>query len=225
MTKQVKISEAVVRRLPVYLRYLNELSLSGVQTVSSQDLGEKLDLNPAQIRKDLAYFGDFGRKGVGYNVSYLIEKIRQILKLDRPLHVALVGTGNLGRALCNYNMYLKENMKIIAVFDADPSKVGTVINNLTVQPTEELGVTVAEKDISIGIITVPAAEAQNVADRFVAAGIRGILNFAPTVLKAPDGVRVHQTDFTADLLSLAYYMNNDNEDSTRGTVDDEPMAD
>lgn len=216
MTKQVKISEAVVRRLPVYLRFLNELSQSGIQTVSSQDLGEKLNLNPAQIRKDLAYFGDFGRKGVGYNVNYLIEKIRQILKLDRPLHVALVGTGNLGRALSNYNMYLKDNMKIIAIFDADPSKIGMVINNLTVQPMEELDETVAEKDITIGIITVPAAAAQNVADQFVKAGIRGILNFAPTVLKTPAGVRIHQTDFTADLLSLAYYMNFDQEDMDEG---------
>lgn len=225
MTKQDKISEAVVRRLPVYLRYLNELSASDIHTVSSQDLGDKLSLNPAQIRKDLAYFGDFGRKGVGYNVNYLIEKIRQILKLDRPLHVALVGTGNLGRALSNYNTYLKDNMKIIAVFDADPSKVGMVINNLTVQPMEELAATVRERDISVGIITVPAPAAQNVADLFVKAGIRGILNFAPIVLKAPADVRVHQTDFTADLLSLAYYLNGNEDDMGKGTVEDESMAD
>jgi redox-sensing transcriptional repressor len=207
--KQDKISEAVVRRLPIYLRYLNELSMSDVQTVSSQDLGDKLDLNPAQIRKDLAYFGEFGRKGVGYNVSYLIEKIRQILKLDRTIYVALVGTGNLGRALANYNTYLKENLKIVAAFDADPAKTGTVINNLTVQPMNELAATVKARNISIGIITVPAAEAQKVADQFVAAGIRGILNFAPTVLKTPHGVRTHHADFTAELLSLAYYMEQD----------------
>jgi redox-sensing transcriptional repressor len=207
--KQEKISEAVVRRLPVYLRYLNELSLSDVQTVSSQDLGEKLDLNPAQIRKDLAFFGEFGRKGVGYNVDYLIEKIRQILKLDQPMNVALVGTGNLGRALCNYNMYTKDNMKIVAVFDADKNKTGTQINHLTVQAMEELNETVARLGIAIGIITVPAGEAQNVADRFVAAGIKGILNFAPSVLKVPPGVRIHYADFTAELLSLAYYMDDD----------------
>lgn len=204
--KPNKISEAVVRRLPIYLRFLNELSLSNVHTVSSQDLGEKLDLNPAQIRKDLAYFGEFGRKGVGYNVDYLIEKIRQILKLDKTLNVALVGTGNLGRALCNYNMYVKDNMKIVAVFDADPSKSGTSINQLTVQPMAELADTVRELDISVGIITVPASEAQNVADQFIASGVQGILNFAPVVLKASPGVRIHHADFTADLLSLAYYM-------------------
>jgi len=207
--KQEKISEAVVRRLPVYLRFLNELNLSEVQTVSSQDLGEKLDLNPAQIRKDLAYFGEFGRKGVGYNVTYLIEKIRHILKLDKTLNVALVGTGNLGRALCNYNMYTKDNMKIVAVFDADPGKTGTQINQMTVQSMADLSETVKQKSIAIGIITVPAMEAQNVADRFVAAGIKGILNFAPAVLKAPQGVRIHYADFTAELLSLAYFMDSE----------------
>jgi len=214
--KPFKISEAVVRRLPIYLRFLNELSLSNIQTVSSQDLGEKLDLNPAQIRKDLAYFGEFGRKGVGYNVDYLIEKIRQILKLDKTMNVALVGTGNLGRALCNYNTYTKDNMKIVAVFDADESKKGLQINQLTIQPMKALTETVERLGITVGIITVPAAEAQNVADQFVAAGIRGILNFAPIVLKAPPGVRVHHADFTAELLSLAYYM-----DHIKGTEEED----
>ncbi|QTH44900.1 redox-sensing transcriptional repressor Rex [Cohnella sp. LGH] len=217
--KPIKISEAVVRRLPIYLRYLNELSLSNIQTVSSQDLGEKLDLNPAQIRKDLAYFGEFGRKGVGYNVDYLIEKIRQILKLDKTMNVALVGTGNLGRALCNYNMYIKDNMKIVAVFDADMSKAGTSINHLQVQPMQELAETVRKLDIAVGIITVPAGEAQNVADRFVSAGIRGLLNFAPVVLKAAPGVRIHNADFTAELLSLAYYMDDQNEEQEEGDAE------
>lgn len=212
--KSFKISEAVIKRLPIYLRFLNDLSHSGIQTVSSQDLGEKLDLNPAQIRKDLAYFGDFGRKGVGYNVDYLIEKIRHILKLDKPLSVALVGTGNLGRALCNYNMYLKDNMKIVAVFDADENKRGAKINHLTVQPMQELTDTVKALEISVGIITVPATEAQNVADRFGAAGVKGILNFAPIVLKARPGIRVHHVDFTAELLSLAYYMDDHNQEKS-----------
>jgi redox-sensing transcriptional repressor len=132
--KTPKISESVVRRLPIYLRYLNELSLKNVQTVSSQELGARLDLNPAQIRKDLAYFGEFGKKGIGYDVSYLIEKIRQILKIDQQINVALVGAGNLGRALCNYNMYQKDNMKIRAVFDNSPGKIGQAINHLTVEP-------------------------------------------------------------------------------------------
>lgn len=204
--KTIKISEAVVRRLPVYLRFLNELSKKGVHTVSSQDLGQKLDLNPAQIRKDLAYFGEFGKKGIGYDVDYLIEKIRQILKLDKVIPVALVGAGNLGRALCNYNAYLKDNMKIVAVFDAHASKVGESINNLHVKPMSELSETIKKLHVRIGIITVPAAEAQNVANQFVEAGIEAILNFAPIIIKVPNEIRVHHADFTTELQSLAYYL-------------------
>jgi redox-sensing transcriptional repressor len=204
--KQTKISEAVVRRLPVYLQVLNEMVNREIQTVSSQDLGTKLDLNPAQIRKDLAYFGEFGRKGVGYDVVYLIEKIRQILKVDQTIKVALVGAGNLGHALCNYNKYSKDNMQITAVFDVHPSKIGTSINNLTVLPMSELNATVAEQKIRIGIITVPAFEAQNVANQFVEAGVEGILNFAPAILRVPDEVRIQNADFTRELLSIAYYL-------------------
>ncbi|MGG3282378.1 redox-sensing transcriptional repressor Rex [Paenibacillus solani] len=211
--KSEKISEAVVRRLPVYLRYLNELQKREVSTVSSQELGQKLDLNPAQIRKDLAYFGDFGRKGIGYDVSYLIEKIRQILKLDQQINVALIGAGNLGHALSNYNAFLKDNMKIVAIFDSYSPKVGMNINNLVVQPMEELEKTVREHSIRIGIITVPDFEAQNVANQLIAAGIEAILNFAPTILKAPSHIRIHTADFTTDLQSLAYYLDNGKEDA------------
>ncbi|GIP32430.1 redox-sensing transcriptional repressor Rex [Paenibacillus sp. J2TS4] len=207
--KALKISEAVVRRLPIYLRFLNELSRMHVTTVSSQDLGNKLDLNPAQIRKDLAYFGEFGKKGIGYDVAYLIEKIRQILKLDQRIQVALVGAGNLGRALCNYNTYLHDNMKIVAVFDAIPDKVGQNMNNLTVLAMSELASTIRELQIRIGIITVPASEAQNVANQFVDAGVEAILNFAPVIIKVPPHIRVHHADFTTDLQSLAYYLNKD----------------
>ncbi|MFC3791072.1 redox-sensing transcriptional repressor Rex [Paenibacillus sp. GCM10012307] len=211
--KQMKISEAVVRRLPIYLQFLNELNKREVQTVSSQDLGQRLDLNPAQIRKDLAYFGEFGRKGIGYDVVYLIEKIRQILKLNQTLHVALVGAGNLGHALCNYNMYMNDNMKIMAVFDALPSKIGTHINSLTVRPMQDLKQLVDEHNIRIGIITVPAVEAQNVANQLVEAGVEGILNFAPVILKVPEEVRIHHADFTRELLSLAYYLDYEGEES------------
>jgi redox-sensing transcriptional repressor len=204
--KTQKISEAVVRRLPIYLRFLNELTMKNVSTVSSQDLGQKLDLNPAQIRKDLAYFGEFGKKGIGYDIAYLIEKIRQILKLDRHIQVALVGAGNLGRALCNYNTYLRNDMKIVAVFDAMPSKAGESINNLIVQPMNEMKNVLSELGVRIGIITVPANEAQNVANQFVDCGIEAILNFAPVIIKVPPEVRVHHADFTTELQSLAYYL-------------------
>ncbi|NMM54177.1 redox-sensing transcriptional repressor Rex [Paenibacillus aquistagni] len=204
--KTLKISEAVVRRLPIYLRHLMELKQREVLTVSSQDLGQKLDLNPAQIRKDLAYFGDFGRKGIGYDVSYLIEQIRHILKLDQEVHVGLVGAGKLGHALCNYSVYLNDNMKIVAVFDVMPNKVGSQINNLTVMAMDDLRDTVRRLNIRIGIITVPAPEAQHVADQFVEAGVEAILNFAPVILKVPSHIRVHAADFTTDLFSLAYYL-------------------
>jgi len=204
--KQLKISEAVVRRLPVYLQVLSELSVREVQTVSSQELGRKLDLNPAQIRKDLAYFGEFGRKGIGYDVNYLIEKIRQILNLDTTHYAVLIGAGNLGHALCNYNTYLRDNVQITAVFDASPAKIGTTINGLTVLPMSELRETIIGQRIRIGIITVPASEAQNVANELVSAGIDGILNFAPAILKVPDTVRIHHANFTTELLSLAYYI-------------------
>lgn len=204
--KNEKISEAVVRRLPIYLRFLTELEMKQVHTVSSQDLGHKLDMNPAQIRKDLAYFGEFGKKGIGYDVAYLIQEIRHILKLDQHIQVALVGAGNLGRALCNYNAYFQDNMKIVAVFDAVPEKVGTKINNLEVRPMEDLGSTIKALKIKIGIITVPAADAQNVADEFVKSGVEAILNFAPVIIRVPHRIRVHNADFTTDLQSLAYYL-------------------
>lgn len=204
--KTIKISEAVVRRLPIYLRYLNELALAEVQTVSSQELGEKLDLNPAQIRKDLAYFGDFGKKGIGYDVNYLIEQIRHILKLDTKINVALIGAGNLGHALSNYNMYHKDSMRIVAVFDQMPNKVGHKINNLEILPMDQLKQKVEELKVRVGIVTVPAVEAQNVANKLVEAGVEAILNFAPIIIRVPENVRVHHADFTTELHSLAYYL-------------------
>lgn len=209
--KQTQISEAVVRRLPIYLQVLNELKAREIQTVSSQELGNRLDYNPAQIRKDLAYFGEFGRKGIGYEVVYLIDKIKQILKIDQTINVALVGAGNLGHALCNYNKYSNDNMQIVAVFDIHESKIGTKINHLTVHPMHMLTEIIQQQNIRIGIITVPAGEAQNVANQFITAGIEGLLNFAPTVLRVPEEVRIQHTDFTKELLSIAYYLNNKEE--------------
>jgi len=207
VAKSGKISEAVVRRLPIYLRYLTQLQQLNITTVSSQQMGKTLDVNPAQIRKDLAAFGDFGKKGIGYDVNYLIEKIRQILKLDQVIHVALVGAGHLGHAISNYNAYLKDNMRIIAIFDADERKVGKTIAGLPIQPLRELKQTVAEKNIRLAIITVPAYAAQEVADLLVDAGIEGILNFAPVTLRAARDVRIDYADVTSSLQSLAYYLN------------------
>lgn len=207
MVKTAKISEAVVRRLPIYLRYLTHLQQVGIATVSSQQMGKTLDVNPAQIRKDLAAFGDFGKKGIGYDVHYLIEKIRQILKLDKEVHVALVGAGHLGHAISNYNAYSRDNMRIVAIFDADPSKLGKKIAGIPIQPLEELEETVKEKQIRLAIITVPAYAAQSVADQLIASGIEGILNFAPITLRTDKDVRIDYADVTSSLQSLAFYLN------------------
>jgi redox-sensing transcriptional repressor len=207
VAKAEKISEAVVRRLPLYLRYLTHLQQMNVQTVSSQQMGKTLDFNPAQIRKDLSAFGDFGKKGIGYDVNYLIEKIRHILKLDQTIHVALIGAGHLGHAISNYNVYLKDNMRIVAIFDADKRKVGKKIAGIEVQAVEELQRVVAELNIRIAIITVPAKAAQEVADQCIEAGIEGILNFAPITLRTDKDVKIDYADVTSSLQSLAYYLN------------------
>jgi len=163
-------------------------------------------MNPAQIRKDLAYFGEFGRKGIGYDVSYLIEKIKQILKLDRFLKIGLVGAGHLGIAISNYNQYIKENFSIRAIFDTDPQKVGQKIGSAEVFHLDDLQREIEDKGIQMGIITVPAQEAQKVADRLIDAGIRAILNFAPVNLKVPPNVYLRNADLTTELQSLAYYL-------------------
>lgn len=206
MAKSEKISEAVVRRLPIYLRYLSYLQQVGVATVSSQQMGKNLDVNPAQIRKDLASFGDFGKKGIGYDVNYLVEKIRQILKLNEEIRVALIGAGHLGHAISNYNVHVEDYMRIAAIFDNDPAKCGKVLAGITIQPLEELVETVQRQKIRLAIITVPASAAQSVANLLLEAGIEGILNFAPTTIRADRDVRIHYADVTSSLQSLAYYL-------------------
>lgn len=177
-----------------------------VKTVSSQQMGQVLDVNPAQIRKDLSTFGDFGKKGIGYDVDYLVDKIRHILKLDQEIPVALVGAGHLGHAISNYNAYLRDNLRIVAVFDNDPAKLGRKIAGLTIQPLEELKETVKRLQIRLAIITVPAVAAQGVADLLIDAGIEGILNFAPVTIRTDADVRIHHADVTSSLQSLAYYL-------------------
>lgn len=201
-----RIPDVVIRRLPVYLRYLHQLHEYDVETVSSQQMGHDLNLNSAQIRKDLSIFGDFGIKGMGYRVVELAEKISGILGLDKDIPIVLVGVGNLGAALCRYNRYQQTATKIIGLFDGHPSKIGQVHGSLEVQPMEDLADFVRRHSIKLAIITVPATAAQSVCDILVAAGVRAILNFAPVLLQAPEHVRIHNADVTAELQALAYYM-------------------
>lgn len=204
--KEAKISPSVVRRLPIYLRHVQDLQEAGIDTVSSKEMGAKLDLNPAQIRKDLAYFGEFGRKGVGYEVEYLSRKLEQILHLDRQIHVALVGAGHLGIALSNYTRFQNECISISGLYDRAPDKIGTQVGQLTVLPIEQLESDAKTTTFTMGIIAVPAFAAQEVCDVMVRCGIHVILNFAPVSLKVPAYVHVRSTDMTTELQSLAYYI-------------------
>lgn len=205
VAKVPKIPESVIRRLPMYLRHLEQLRNRSITTISSQDLGAQLDSNPAQIRKDLAYFGEFGRKGIGYEVEYLIDKITQILRLDRELPVALVGVGHLGIALCHYNQNKPGNLKILYAFDRDLSKVDMMIGPVVVEHDSVLEKRIAEASVQVAIVAVPSDEAQSVVDRLVSCGIHAILNFAPISLRVPEHVQLRNADFTSELQSLAYY--------------------
>lgn len=205
MAKVPRIPESVIRRLPVYLRHLEQLRDRSITTISSQDLGAQLDSNPAQIRKDLAYFGEFGRKGIGYEVEYVIDKITQILRLDRELPVALIGVGHLGIALCHYNQNKPSNLKISYAFDRDEDKVGVKIGPVVVEHDSALETRIAEANVKVAIVAVPSDAAQAVVDRLAACGIHAILNFAPVSLKVPENVQLRNADFTIELQSLAYY--------------------
>jgi len=195
-----------VRRLPIYLRALHELLDEDVQIVSSHELAERTGLSPEQIRKDLAYFGAFGRRGVGYETRILASAIRDILGLNRELRVALVGAGNLGTALARYTADRHHGVRVVAIFDSDPHKVGTRIAGVVVQPLDQMVDTLRQRQIRMAIVAVPATQAQRVIDMLAEAGVQGVLNFAPTKVRAPRGMRIHHVDLTLELQSLAFWV-------------------
>lgn len=209
-----KISDAVVRRLPLYLRVLEEASREeDRKLMSSQELGERAGVSPALVRKDLAWFGEFGKQGVGYEISYLQDELRRILNLDEKIRVALIGAGSLGQALTRYNRSRLDqdrsfNVEIVAVFDNDPQKFGKLVDRIPVTPIDRFKEVVKELGVRMAIITVPAESAQEVADMVVDAGIRAILNFVPTKLVVPPNVRVASADLSLELQRLAYYLDN-----------------
>jgi len=200
-----KIPDETVRRLPVYLRGAIYLSKQGRQNVSSQTLSELLGVNSWQIRKDFSYFGDFGTPGVGYNIRTLIKHINKILNLDVPHRVALVGVGNLGSALLAFPGFATYGFEIAAAFDTDKRKVGKKRNGLTVEDISSLPA-IKGRGVDLGIIAVPAGAAQDVADRLVGVGVRGILNFSPRYITVPKKVKVITIDIAMDLARLPYYM-------------------
>lgn len=207
-----KISGAVVRRLPIYLRVLEEATRDGdKQLMSSQELGDKAGVSPALVRKDLAWFGEFGKQGVGYDVENLRTELRRILHLDRDISIALVGVGSLGEALVRYfrRRYTADpgfHLNIVSVFDAAPQKQGEDIEGLPVESPELIEERVREKDIRMAIVAVPPDAAQTVVDRLVGAGIRLLFNFAPVKLVVPDDVHIVNADLSLELQRLAYYL-------------------
>ncbi|MQA94266.1 MAG: redox-sensing transcriptional repressor Rex [Streptosporangiales bacterium] len=199
------IPEATVARLPVYLRALHALAERGVATVSSEELASVAGVNSAKLRKDLSHLGSYGTRGVGYDVEYLIYQISRELGLTQDWAVAIVGVGNLGRALANYGGFASRGFRIAALLEADTSIVGSRIAGLAVEHIDKLEATVKQHGVSIGVIATPAAAAQQVCDRFVAAGVTSVLNFAPVVLTVPEGVDVRKVDLSIELQILAFH--------------------
>lgn len=196
----------VVGRLPLYLRALTQLRLEGRRVTSSQELSERLGFSSAQIRKDLSYFGEFGKQGTGYEISHLENELRSILKVHKVWDMVLVGAGDLGHAIAHYNGFEARGFRIAAIFDNDPKKIGQVMGHWKVQPVEELKETLRAKRIHVGIVAVPAQAAQKTAEALIDAGVRAILNYAPTTLSVPLRVKVFDIDPVAGLQSMAYYL-------------------
>jgi redox-sensing transcriptional repressor len=196
--------KAVVGRVSLYLRQLEAYQRQGCTTVSSSQLGDPLRIKNAQVRKDLAFFGQFGHPGIGYRIDELIDALRHILGIDREWPLVLVGLGNLGRALLKYRGFRSRGFHIVALFDNDESKIGMNFDGLTVEPIESLRKFVALRKIRLAILAVPAEAAQRVTDLLVASGIRGILNFAPVPLSVPSHVNLVGVDLSIQLENLAY---------------------
>jgi redox-sensing transcriptional repressor len=199
------IPDATVARLPVYLRALYALAERGVSTVSSDELATAAGVNSAKLRKDLSHLGSYGIRGVGYDVEYLVYQVSRALGLNQNWPVVIVGAGNLGRALANYGGFVSRGFRIAAMLDSDQSLVGRELGSVIVRHANDLEEVVAGSGIAIGVIAVPAAAAQAVCDRLVAAGVTSILNFAPLVLNVPDGVDVRKVDLSIELQILAFH--------------------
>ena len=198
------IPSPAVRRLSLYLRQLDTFKKRERRTISSKQLGESLGLTDAQVRKDFAYFGQFGHPGIGYRVDDLINELKKILGTDKTWNVLLVGAGNLGRALLAYRGFEQKSFKLVAVFDSDQSKVGKKHGSFDIQSMNNLATVVEQENIKLAMIAVPAENAQDVADALVAAGIRGILNFAPVSLTVPEKVALNAVDLAVQLEQLSF---------------------
>ena len=209
-SRQEPVPNPAVRRLSLYLRQLESFKRKDRRTISSKQLGESLGLTDAQVRKDFAYFGQFGHPGIGYRVDDLISQVKKILGTDKTWNVLLVGAGNLGRALLAYKGFDQKGFRLVAVFDTDPSKVGKKQGSFTIQPLSELADTVQKQSIKLAMLAVPADAAQDVADQVVDAGVRGLLNFAPVSITVPQEVALNAVDLAVQLEQLSFQVSASN---------------
>jgi redox-sensing transcriptional repressor len=205
MASARRISEATVARLPLYLRALDEIAGERTSTISSEVLAARAGVNAPQVRKDLSHLGSYGTRGVGYDVAYLLREINRQLGLQEDRRVAIVGAGNLGRALASYGGFPARGFQVVAAFDADPGKVGGRLGSTIVSPAAHMAEVIRDEKVAIAVITTPAAVAQGVADTAVAAGVGSILNFAPTTIAVPDHVALRQVDLGIELQILSFY--------------------
>jgi len=200
------IPEIIVGRLPIYLQALEHMHRNGIETTSSQELGDAINISAAQIRKDLSQFGEFGKQGKGYSVPYLVEQLRTILNVNRVWDIAVIGAGNLGHAIANYQGFRDHGFQVAMIFDNDPQRVGTKIGDFLVQDMENLIPMVEQAGIKVAMLTVPASAAQEVTENLVKAGVKSILNYAPITLSVPEGVHVQNVDPVIFLQRMTYYL-------------------
>jgi len=201
-----KIPDIIIGRLPIYLRALQHMTDNGKLTTSSQELGEQVGISAAQIRKDISQFGEFGKQGTGYRISFLMDRLREILKINRIWDVAVIGAGDMGHALARYQGFVNRGFRIVMVFDNDPQKVGQTIGEYVVQDTANLIDKIREEGIQVAMLTVPASAAQKVTDELVKAGVKAILNYAPISLNVPDDIKVQHIDPATHLQRMTYYL-------------------
>jgi redox-sensing transcriptional repressor len=200
------IPDIVIRRLPIYVRTLRDLRDREIASISSDELADHIGVTAAQIRRDLSYFGRFGKQGKGYDVGFLADTIGKILQLDRQWDVALAGFGNLGRAIAHYRGFIPSSFNVVAIFDRNEDHVGQEVDGITIQRPDRITEEVARLGIKLGIIAVPASAAQLVADQMVAGGIQALLNYAPVVLKVPSNVTIREIDPVSAMQSMTYYL-------------------
>jgi redox-sensing transcriptional repressor len=201
-----EIPDIIVSRLPVYLRALRHMHAQGHQTTSSQELGEQVGISAAQIRKDLSQFGEFGKQGTGYNISFLVGKLREILLVERVWDVALVGMGDMGHALARYQGFRDRGFRVAMVFDNSPEKINERVGEFVVRDARDIVKAIRETNIKVAMVCVPAEVAQEVTNQLVEAGVKAILNYAPISLSVPEGVRVQYLDPSIGLQRMTYYL-------------------